>query len=129
VTFIGLNPSDADETKDDPTIRRIIGFAKSWGYGGAYVVNLFDQISSDPKTVAIHLAGELNEEILLQYTLKSELVILAWGSDKIAEARALQVLHLLPAHHIPAFCLGINKNGSPKHPLYVRGDSRPSAYY
>lgn len=34
IMFVGLNPSTADETTDDPTIRRCINFAKSWGYGG-----------------------------------------------------------------------------------------------
>ena len=33
VLFIGLNPSTADELKNDPTIRRCIGYAKDWGYG------------------------------------------------------------------------------------------------
>ena len=34
VLFIGLNPSTADHKKDDPTIRRCVGFAKSWGFNG-----------------------------------------------------------------------------------------------
>ncbi|GHX72979.1 hypothetical protein VCSRO16_3593 [Vibrio cholerae] len=39
--FIGLNPSTADEKNDDPTLRRCINFAKSWGYGGVCMANLF----------------------------------------------------------------------------------------
>ena len=35
VMFIGLNPSTADESVDDPTIRRCKRFAADWGYGGA----------------------------------------------------------------------------------------------
>ena len=48
VAFIGLNPSTADETLDDPTIRRCIGFAKAWGAGGMYMLNLFGWRSTDP---------------------------------------------------------------------------------
>lgn len=41
VQFIGLNPSTATDTEDDPTIRRCINYAKSWGYGGMCMTNLF----------------------------------------------------------------------------------------
>lgn len=46
--FIMLNPSTATSNIDDPTVRRCIGFAKSWGYGGLYILNLFDFISTNP---------------------------------------------------------------------------------
>jgi hypothetical protein len=49
VAFIGLNPSTADETQDDPTIRRCIGFAKSWGFRGMMMLNLFAFRATDPK--------------------------------------------------------------------------------
>lgn len=39
MNVIGLNPSTADETKDDPTIRRCLGFAKAWGYGALRVAD------------------------------------------------------------------------------------------
>jgi hypothetical protein len=44
-----LNPSTADGKEDDPTIRRCIGFAKSWGNGSLEVVNLFGFRATDPK--------------------------------------------------------------------------------
>ena len=49
VLFIMLNPSTADADVDDPTIRRVVNFAKSWGYGGVFVGNLYAFRSTDPK--------------------------------------------------------------------------------
>lgn len=46
--FLGLNPSCADGHRDDPTLRRLIGFAEGWGYGAVEVLNLFAWISADP---------------------------------------------------------------------------------
>ena len=48
VLFIMLNPSLADNYQDDPTIRRLIKFAKLYGYGGFYVGNLFSYITPYP---------------------------------------------------------------------------------
>ena len=49
ILFIGLNPSTADETKDDPTIRREIGFSHLWGFGGMIKCNIFGFRTTDPK--------------------------------------------------------------------------------
>ena len=49
--FIGLNPSTADETNDDPTIRRCIGYARDWGYGGLCMTNLFAFRATLPKNM------------------------------------------------------------------------------
>ena len=51
VLFIMLNPSTADADVDDPTIRRVVNFAKSWGYGGVFVGNLYAFRSTDPKVL------------------------------------------------------------------------------
>lgn len=47
--FIGLNPSTADETQDDPTVRRCIRYAQSWGYGALYMTNIFAFRATDPR--------------------------------------------------------------------------------
>lgn len=49
VAFIGLNPSTADEQKDDPTVRRCIGFARAWGYDRVEMLNLFAFRAKDPR--------------------------------------------------------------------------------
>lgn len=50
--FVGLNPSTADELHDDPTVRRLCGFAKEWGYGGLYACNLYSYVSAYPEHLA-----------------------------------------------------------------------------
>ena len=67
--FVGLNPSTADETDDDPTIRRCIRFAKSWGYSGLCMANLFAYRATDPKDmlVATGPVGVENDKYLLEY--------------------------------------------------------------
>jgi hypothetical protein len=48
-TWIGLNPSVADETQLDPTLRRIRAFSGAWGYNGFIMTNLFGLVSTDPR--------------------------------------------------------------------------------
>lgn len=65
--FIGLNPSTADETEDDPTIRRCINFAKTWGYGGLCMTNLFAYRATQPEDMkrASDPIGNKNDETLI----------------------------------------------------------------
>jgi hypothetical protein len=49
--YIMLNPSVADEIKDDPTIRRLINFTKKFDYGGFLVGNIFTKITPNPKEI------------------------------------------------------------------------------
>ena len=69
--FIGLNPSTADETLDDPTIRRCIDFAKRWGYGGLVMANLFAYRATNPSEMkaATDPVGVANDEWLIGCTL------------------------------------------------------------
>lgn len=126
VMFIGLNPSTADETEDDPTIRRCIGFAKSWGYGGIYMLNLFAFRATDPQVMkaAADPVGPSNDEFLCMYAESAGLVVVAWGAHGVHHRRDEAVRRLIsPLHH-----LGLTKSGQPKHPLYLRGDTKPRAW-
>ena len=69
--FIGLNPSTADETLDDPTIRRCIDFAKRWGYGGLVMANLFAYRATDP-AVMKRAAEPVRRAHLLQQRRRQE---------------------------------------------------------
>jgi len=119
IMFVGLNPSTANETKDDATIRRVKSMAASWGYGGVYMMNCFPFISTDPKGL-VTSKSEYHESLLKQIGLSCKDVVFAWGDFDIVRttSRYLDLLEMFP--HAKA--LHINKNGSPKHPLYCKSD-------
>jgi hypothetical protein len=79
--FIGLNPSTADETIDDPTIRRCVIFAKDWGYGALCMTNLFAFRATDPAIMKAHPepVGESNDGTLEELALSTVVVVAAWG--------------------------------------------------
>lgn len=120
-TFIGLNPSTADETANDPTVRRCIDYAQRWGFGGLYMLNLYAYRATDPAVMkaAADPVGPGADEALARFANRSGLVVCAWGAHATPE-RAAAVLALL---EVPTVCLGLNANGSPKHPLYLRRDA------
>ena len=122
VMFIGLNPSTADETNDDPTIRRCIGFAQDWGYGGLCMTNLFALRATDPKVMLNFpkSIGPDNDEHLIMVSDKAGKIIAAWGIHGSHRNRDKEVMAFIP----DMFCLGITKNGNPKHPLYIKKDKK-----
>ena len=118
VLFIGLNPSIADETIDDPTLTRCINFAKDWGYGGLIMVNLFAYMSTYPtdlKKVKLPIGNNNNKHILKNHQ-KSQLTVAAWGNDGHFLKRDKEVLKIISN----PMCLNINKSGQPAHPLYQK---------
>ncbi len=90
--FIGLNPSTADETENDPTINRCINYSKDWGFGGLCMVNLFAFRATDPSDMMASKdpIGSDNDDWIKIYQKKRELlwqhgemVALIWGVPKM----------------------------------------------
>lgn len=123
VMFVGLNPSTADEHVDDPTIRRCIRFAKDWGFGGLLMANLFGYRATKPADLvkAADPIGPDTDVWLTTLSCRSALVVAAWGAHAFTERRAGDVLELLG----DVYALGLTKDGAPRHPLYMRADSKP----
>lgn len=119
VQFIGLNPSTADETEDDPTIRRCIGFSRDWGYGGIVMSNIFAFRATDPKLMkaATDPIGPENDKWILAQYDKCEITVAAWGLHGEFRGRGEIVAEMLryDLRH-----LGKTKHGQPRHPLYLR---------
>lgn len=131
MVFVMLNPSTADANIDDPTIKRCISFAKDSGYGSIQVVNLFAFRATDPKEIKnkeIDPIGEKNNTYILRTCKDADLVIAAWGENGKFKSRNAFVESLICKEGIDLYCLGLTKEGYPRHPLFVRGDVQPTLY-
>ncbi len=117
-----LNPSTADSEVDDPTIRRCMGFSKRAGYGGITVLNLYALRATNPRELLSHPDPEGPENVSAWREVFEQMdfptAIAAWGvTPKLSPSKALAL-----SWPIRLGCLGVTKNGHPRHPLYVRGE-------
>jgi hypothetical protein len=121
--FVGLNPSTADEEKDDPTIRRCISYAQRWGYGGMVMLNLFAFRSTDPKGLLSveDPVGPENDTWfdLIYFSPNVDKVVAAWGVHGSLKKRDQEIKDRM-AYGFEVF--GLTKEGHPKHPLYLKKD-------
>ncbi len=128
VLFIGLNPPTptADAEHDDPTIKRCRQFTQTWGYDGFFMGNLFAKVSTDPHALLVFPdpVGPLNDQYLRSMSEASRLVVFAWGNFKAASIREKAVAGAFAG----AMCLGRTKDGHPRHPLYLRADTKLEAW-
>lgn len=122
VLFVMLNPSVADGSVDDPTIRRCIGFARAWGFGSLAVGNLFALRTPDPRVLKRSRSpvGPENDARLRELQDSAALVIAAWGNHGAFRGRSSEVRGFLRAPHV----LGLTRLGEPRHPLYVAAAAR-----
>lgn len=126
--FIMLNPSTADESHDDPTIRRCINFAKSFGCGTLLVGNLYAFRTNDPRDLfrsSEPTGGVRNDAALTDLLPRGSVVIAAWGAHAKVE-RVTEVLRLPGFDRLTA--LATTKAGMPRHPLYVPATATPQAW-
>lgn len=134
IAFIGLNPSRADETKDDKTIIRCKNFAVDWGYGRMYFLNLYsfrtpyvhgpipehlkiyEEIEWQPlhDNLSVAVAENYNK-YFAAYEKDADTTVCCWGSFPFITDRAKEVLAMINE----PYCFGSNANGQPKHPLYL----------
>lgn len=131
--WIMLNPSTADATTDDATIRRCVGFARRWGYGGILVVNLFAYRATYPSDLwraaegGVDIVGPANDGAIGRATARGE-VVAAWGSTpKQAQPRVECVLAAL-RDRCEVLCLGTTADGSPKHPIRLPARLMPTPF-
>lgn len=124
VAWVMLNPSTADASVDDPTIRRCESFARTWHYSGMIVVNLYALRATDPKQLrghpdpvgpdnSAHLQAVLDDPTIFH-------VVAAWGTSA-SPPQELNFRRLVRNAGRRLYSLGTTKHGHPRHPLYVKG--------
>jgi hypothetical protein len=123
--FVMLNPSTADDLRDDPTIRRCIGFARRWRAGGLEIVNLYALRATRPRDLFAHRApiGPDNDDVIRDAAARASTIVVAWGAHGARDDRRVaRVVELLRDRELQ--CLGVNRGGTPRHPLYLPAASR-----
>lgn len=127
--FVMLNPSTADDTVDDRTIGRCIEFSKRESAGGLIVVNLFALRATDPKELNGHAdpVGPDNAKsvgmALIAAGVYKRPVICGWGGNKNAKDQAKRLFARARDLDVKLMALHVNDDGSPKHPLYIKGNA------
>jgi hypothetical protein len=123
VLWCMLNPSTATELILDPTLTRVDGFTARLGYARWEVVNLFALRSTDPKGLH-HISdpvGTDNDHVIAERMAASAVIVVGWGAFPLAAARARRVAELAAGK--PLHCLGVTRDGWPRHPLYLKSDA------
>lgn len=127
IVWMMLNPSTADAEQDDPTIRRVIRFSRDWGYDACTVLNVYAYRATKPADL-FKAANKRGPDWLTHFeqaTSGQVPLVAAWGVHAGDEGRALARTLTNDARLGPVLCLGKTKGGHPRHPLYVRADTRP----
>jgi hypothetical protein len=134
VLWIMLNPSTADATQDDATIRRCVGYTRAWGYTGILVGNLYAFRATHPRDLErayydkVHELGKAranfdldpldrceaevigpdNDRHLGELVQRASLVVCAWGQLGPLDSRRWQVMKILRAAGVTPRALKFN---------------------
>lgn len=128
--WVCLNPSTATATEDDATIRRVIGFTRSWGYDGALVGNLYAFRATRPfdlwayQTARGNIVGPDNDEHLNRLLSRASNVVFAWGSHAERDPKRAEYVRRLLGRRLETYALGFTKSGQPVHPLRQPADAQ-----
>ena len=123
--FIMVNPSTADASLDDQTIRKVKGFAIRLGWTRVIVGIVFAFRATDISQLArAHdPVGPKNLEYLHRILDDAECVVCAWGALQKLPIGLRDQWSLVPDMATSLGkslqCLGTVKDGHPKHPLLV----------
>ena len=125
ILFVMLNPNQADDLRDDPTIKRCTGLADALGFGSLAVVNLFAYRAKTPRLLreAKEPVGIKNDMHIRNAASQSHSIVVAWGNHGCLKERDQEVLALL-SEFGSLYSFGRTKLNMPKHPLYLPGAAR-----
>lgn len=128
--FFGINPSTADASIDDATVRKWNGFTKRLG-GSRYIVgNVFSYRATDVKELktAEDPFGPEFADYLCEIIFEADILVPCWGNTSKAPKELYgafgNLLSCLYDTDKPVMTWGLTKSGDPKHPLML-GYSTP----
>lgn len=126
IGFILLNPSTADEYKNDPTVERLYRRALQTGFDAFLVLNAYGFRATEPERLweVDDPVGPDNDAVIAANLPTCEMLVCGWGHHAKAE-RVAQLRPLLAAYGGPVTALHVNADGSPAHPLYIPYERRP----
>ena len=138
--FILMNPSDANEIENDPTVERQHRRAMRWAsegwlnVGGVEIVNAFALIETySDRLLELHLqgtdlVGPENDAAIVAAAKNAAIVICGWGQPGMIGGRGDALMALLRDAGIKLYALKINKDGTPAHPLYLAYALKPQEF-
>lgn len=128
ILFIGMNPSTADATVDDPTCAREWTFARREGFSAMVKCNVGDYRATDPKMLVqpgIVAVSPANIPAIRQAANAAGRIVLCHGKlNKALAPAGRELVQALRTDGLNLWCFGTNADGSPKHPLYLRADTQ-----
>lgn len=129
--WIGMNPSTAGANEVDPTVIKETLITKRQG-GRSYIkCNVMDWIATHPRDLLVvdDPCSKVNFDIILDAAVRAERIICAWGLlHHRLRHHSQDVLEALRRNNMDLWCVGTTKDGSPRHPLYLRDDTKVIRY-
>lgn len=127
VLWIGMNPSTAGAEVDDPTVRWEIDYTRKLGFNAYLKTNVMDYRATNPARLRmddVQPISPRNKPVIRYLARKAAKIIMVYGSIPVGlRDHANEITAMLRADGHTLWCLGLNKNGTPKHPLYLRRDT------
>jgi hypothetical protein len=123
LVFVGLNPSRADGRREDPTLRRLLAYARRWGFGQLEVLNLFARVAAQPaalRRLEDPVGEENNRWITRAVALPAgaSVLWLGWGNGGAWRGRDQWLMQWLQQQQCSSYALSRTAKGQPRHPLY-----------
>ena len=134
IMFVGMNPSTASYEVNDPTVLREVNFSKAWGFNEYLKTNVMDYRATYPKDLladGVIPRSDHNIPTILRLAEHADKIVCAWGvvTKKLAHyADETRDRLLVAGHRKKMFCLGRTLMGHPRHPLYLKADTKLEPY-
>jgi hypothetical protein len=123
--FFGVNPSTADASIDDATVRKWRGFVSRWGGSRFIVGNVFALRATDVRELssASDPIGRLNNDHIASIIADADILVPCWGNrSKVPPTLRASFRWLLQTLHAsgkPVKAFGLSQGGDPLHPLML----------